>query len=539
MACLRTAAEIRERLRTFGTLDLILDVLRCVYDGRRVTAKTLDRQFTNIRAILKNRPTPPHERLHEAVQAKSTDAPKDWASWFRRIVKDHDLDDLAIAALAGTLERELDNICRFWAELPPQVAWKLQDEDPVLKRDSWGFRVRLVRESDTSALDASLRAELAGVTEPEKHFRTCTRWAQVRPFLYQPCWTVDWPNSRAIERAVTKCLEGFAGKDDFDFSATRDLVENEIRLIVVEQQPTWLDDDPLDDGVQAELLASIRSPPIRLQPVNLPGIVQERLCPLEVPHELINETLSDLLTSGYVQIRKIRYTPAGSATERTDRFFIHAKPDAKTAPEQRIDRQPYAANIFRRNGDSWELRFRGKPERPVVIRDLIAMGYIHQLLGSPRRSIAAGELERRGVSPVAGPTRPPVAAPSTGEPERVIDDKTRKSCKKRVSHLLELRKDAIIEDDLQAVEGLDGQISKIKDYISGATDIHGHPRTSAKDEAEMSRKRVSRNLNTVYQAMKTAGASPMGDLVTFLRHAIKPGLEFRYDPNEEITWLLD
>ncbi|MGH7859056.1 MAG: tetratricopeptide repeat protein, partial [Candidatus Binatia bacterium] len=99
---------------------------------------------------------------------------------------------------------------------------------------------------------------------------------------------------------------------------------------------------------------------------------------------------------------------AGLSSRVTALREAMSRPATARLPDAAAPRVPVdgAANLFRRDGDGWSIRYRG---RAFTLRDTSGLRYIAVLLGSPGREIAATGLEaaagadRRGGAPCASP----------------------------------------------------------------------------------------------------------------------------------------
>ena len=160
-------SEIRGRVQSLHRLSWVINVLRYIRCGTLApnASKVIAQHFANIGRMFEGQPVPAHRRIREAVEGQASAPSDDWCGWFRGIVKARNFDDPDVQAIAGQLDRELDNLRQVLWGLPPQVRRVLGAKFD-LRCVPWGVRVRLRDPATTAELDDALRAEVEAAGGP-------------------------------------------------------------------------------------------------------------------------------------------------------------------------------------------------------------------------------------------------------------------------------------------------------------------------------------------------------------------------------------
>jgi len=177
-------------------------------------------------------------------------------------------------------------------------------------------------------------------------------------------------------------------------------------------------------------------------------------------------------------------------------------PEAGYGAAAPINEQTGAERLYRRSGDSWELRFAGKA---FHVSDRKGMKYIAELLRSPGRSFACLELRaalsenssrRAQVDEESGVDMHPAGF----DRNEILDDTARKDYKRRLDSNKEELREAELNNDPGRHERLSDERKAIIKQLKAATGLSGRSRTFSNDE-EKARKAVSGAINDALKAI--------------------------------------
>jgi len=168
----------------------------------------------------------------------------------------------------------------------------------------------------------------------------------------------------------------------------------------------------------------------------------------------------------------------------------------------RVDGNQFGERVYRRSGDSWELRFEGKA---VHVRNRKGMGYIAELLRSPGKLFAC--LELRGAFSENSNRRAQVdhenragLRPAGFDSSEILDEPARKQYKDRLDTNEKERHEAELNNNPARYDQLTEEREAIIKQLKAATGRGGRRRTFAND-AEKARKAVSGAINDALKAI--------------------------------------
>ena len=185
---------------------------------------------------------------------------------------------------------------------------------------------------------------------------------------------------------------------------------------------------------------------------------------------------------------------------------------------RRADAVPQNGNLFRREQDTWLLSFAGKE---VHIHHLVGLGYLADVLRSPRREIEALVLVG---------SQPENLAVDVGPGIELADDKAirdaRNLLKERQAVLAGLR-----PNDWAKRGQLEEEIGKIESYLGQTKTVRGTAR-KAGGQAEKARKAVGGAISGALR--KIHQRHP--ELAQHLRDSIRKGKTVAYLPQTTVDW---
>ena len=317
-----------------------------------------------------------------------------------------------------------------------------------------------------------------------------------------------------------------------------------ILRIVRKEHPPWLPrgEDPIEPKVQKKLRNGILPLPDSLSHVGLPTAVRKHLEPLDVPNTLIDEAKEELLDAGLIHSREIEHRATGCPDLLKRLYFCRghkvgfAKADLDRDSSTGRSHAPaeYAANIFRKRGDYWEVRFQGQPAVPAYVKPLVGMERIHRLLLSSGQPVPAIELVTKKkptrAPRAAGPEHADYAQGYQGETS--MDQRALKECRDRLAKLDREMAKAEQDNDEALKQRLQEEKGCLLAMIRGATTRDGKLRKLVDPNADRARKTVSETINDAIEGIR----AHVPELADHLDASIDHGFEFRYRPHEQIQW---
>jgi hypothetical protein len=203
-----------------------------------------------------------------------------------------------------------------------------------------------------------------------------------------------------------------------------------------------------------------------------------------------------------------------------------------------------AANVFRKNGDFWFLRFDSKPSEPMAIKDEKGMAYIAELLAKPNKLISArdfqevdADLLRKGANLATGDTFEDEDGDGLTAiiAEPIATDEALRKVYERLKEIPAEIDKAQKNDDLAEIEKLKTEKYSIQEYLAKTILPGSHTAKTFHTEAKKTK-------NTVAQAISRAIASikekkELESLGIHLKQAIhQAGVDFNYTPAPTRNW---
>jgi hypothetical protein len=216
-----------------------------------------------------------------------------------------------------------------------------------------------------------------------------------------------------------------------------------------------------------------------------------------------------------------RRTPVLTVYRMTAETLARPKPAVPTADVELALRElDQFANVFRRLGQVWVLKYHGKM---ALMEDARGLSYLARLLVEPGRIVPAASLLAAvaGIDPLV----------TTGSSGRLLDDQAMAKYKTQYAELQEDLADAECCNDLGRIAQLQSEMEVFASEIAGATGLGGRRRE--KSDTERVRKNVSMAVTRAIDSIR----DEHDVLGRHLRNSISPGLAFRYDPERDPNWL--
>ena len=196
--------------------------------------------------------------------------------------------------------------------------------------------------------------------------------------------------------------------------------------------------------------------------------------------------------------------------------------------------------IFRKNGPSWEIVFRGKSLTPV--KDIVGFSYIATLLERPGKLVSAFELRRSVGATMHSRTQEldkhnDNVTISNAPSNLRVDPDEEETLGNYKSRLGELKRD-IGEAEEQYNETLKKELVEQREWIFGEirriTGNKGKSRSVNPDE-EKARKAVLQRLQSAYEIL--GKSKEYAELLKHLESSISTGTNLMYRPTDTISWL--
>lgn len=192
---------------------------------------------------------------------------------------------------------------------------------------------------------------------------------------------------------------------------------------------------------------------------------------------------------------------------------LHAQPSAAV--------RPTPGNLFRRDGDTWTVRYGG---HEATVRHVKGLTVLARLLAEPEREFHVADLANDGDDRAATLIR----SADTGE---IIDAQARRAYKRRLEELEAEIDEAEANADLHRADRAVAERDALIDQLSSAVGLAGRPRH---DNAPSERARW-----TVTKQVRTAVArieQVHPDLARHLTTAVRTGRFCSYSPERPIGW---
>jgi hypothetical protein len=192
-----------------------------------------------------------------------------------------------------------------------------------------------------------------------------------------------------------------------------------------------------------------------------------------------------------------------------------------------------AVNVFRKNGDYFEIRYASGVARRV--KSIDGMIYLAQLLAQPRRSFAAAELyaiaSNNGIKSTALSTDDgeDFNVGASGFRDDAIDGKGRARLQTRLQELVQERADAEQRRDEAELARLTEETEKIEDYLRANTALGGKARPAIDD-----RDRVRKAVTNAITRARTSIRRHDKALADHLDKCVATGNDCEYQA--DVTW---
>jgi hypothetical protein len=196
--------------------------------------------------------------------------------------------------------------------------------------------------------------------------------------------------------------------------------------------------------------------------------------------------------------------------------------DGGPAPPPPAAAQPPAANMFRRKGPAWDVRFGGG--REFILLPSKGAAYLHLLLSHPGHRVSAADLACR-VS------RNPVRY-ALGDAGEAIDREAVNSYRARLAELAEELAEAKADNDLGRQERVAGEVEWLEGQLRAARGLGGRLR-KASDDRERVRKAVRAAIRRAIEELRRYDPA----LADHLRPPnLTCGANPGYTPPAEVSW---
>lgn len=194
------------------------------------------------------------------------------------------------------------------------------------------------------------------------------------------------------------------------------------------------------------------------------------------------------------------------------------------------------ANLFKRSGEVWRIRYQGKE---ASLTDLKGLGYLAVLLREPRREFHVTHLDAAaGEAPAPTPgvasnrqlgeELPADGLEAAGE---MLDSKAAADYRKRLEEIDQELEKAERNQDLGAAEKLREEQQFIRDELHAASGLRGSSRRlddPVKRELDRVRNAINRALDKIRKQHES--------LADHLDGAIRRGKAWSYHPEPPVTW---
>lgn len=314
MACLKTLDQIRSQVPKLQDSVAAPRLLKVLLAGGRITRKEVLKIWPDFRSVFGRSDASPHQIIRDACTSSNTTPPDSWITSVQRLVKQRDLKSPVFGAFGGACDRALDEFSRIMHGLPATFRRKLGFDWPS---PPWFFRLSVEQSCDLSELRDNDRVWIQknGGTEKFAHF--IHRWSQLKRYISDSAWVVEWPNLPAFLHKIEVAAGQFESSGRLDFSLTIEEVTDAILETVKagHDETPWL---PIGEGgiapnIQVALNAGALLPPIDLEPNRLKNAVKSYLEPPVLSETLYSKAFLRLLDPGGICLRKIHSTQGGNA----------------------------------------------------------------------------------------------------------------------------------------------------------------------------------------------------------------------------------
>lgn len=204
-----------------------------------------------------------------------------------------------------------------------------------------------------------------------------------------------------------------------------------------------------------------------------------------------------------------------------------------------------AANVFRRWGSYWQVRFKGEPERPHPIKHSVGMVYIWHMLQQDRgRPVSALNLKRlvdgmaearvkpKDIEQPDVDDRASHAAAKALDQDTIVDMKALADCHDQLVQLNADYDRAKEKQDEAGMDRIESERGFLSGYIRSAT-VKGRLKRLGVDDPKRASDATRAGLGRAYKRLADDGPP---ELAEWLRKAIITGRDVRYQPPEPIDW---
>jgi len=199
---------------------------------------------------------------------------------------------------------------------------------------------------------------------------------------------------------------------------------------------------------------------------------------------------------------------------------------------RRIEPEPPASYVFKRNGEIWKIRFAAGPIKMLV--DSEGMFALKRLLSAPHRQFSLEELvlENAEIQPATvGGDEIAEGFGSEDLYEAALDDKTLRNCRNRYAKIKQELKSAKAENNNILQAELEKEQQAISDYLAKNLKPNGKAK-SINNTTKKKANRLVRNIGTIKKRLEQHCPKFKEHLDQFLTLGKNPS----YHPNMEIHW---
>jgi hypothetical protein len=176
-------------------------------------------------------------------------------------------------------------------------------------------------------------------------------------------------------------------------------------------------------------------------------------------------------------------------------------------------------NVFHCDGDVWRLSFAG---RTVLVPDAKGMQDVHTLLSRPRLDVPVSQL----IDPASAER---VRSPGV----LLLDEQAKTEYRSRLAALESASEAALATGDEARTQVLESERKALLAELRRATRLGGRSRAFS-DNAERARKTVGARIRDTLRHLQERHP----ELANHLRASVSTGSTCRYQPVEEVAWIL-
>ncbi|MDP8960218.1 MAG: tetratricopeptide repeat protein, partial [Actinomycetota bacterium] len=197
-------------------------------------------------------------------------------------------------------------------------------------------------------------------------------------------------------------------------------------------------------------------------------------------------------------------------------------------PEQAAEAN--GANVFRREGDVWLLRFDGEEAR---VKDTRGLRAIARLLTSPGRDFHVLDLVA-DIAPSAGGDAEADSTNEQGHAGTVSDERARAEYRQRLAVLEKEIDEAVMDDDPERASRAQVERRAILAQLTASYGSAGRPRRGG-DPAERAQSTMAWRIGSALGRIERAHPA----LASHLRHSIRIGMFCSYAPDWATSWTVE